>query len=156
MQLREAHPGKFRRSGLLQPPRHFRKQAQRRCAPSTFFPFFIPFASYLFPLSVSFVFSFLFLFENTLEPKIALRLRNDLQSSTPEEYLNRRVLADKAGLGDGPVAVKSDGALSTQSGIDDRRNLLLLFQRLFFLSEKASRPIFAERPWLSTLQRINF
>lgn len=75
-----------------------------------------------------------------------MRLRYDLQSSTPEEYLDGRVLADKAGLGDGPLAVEGDGGFPTQSGIDDRRDLLLLLQRLLFISEKASRPTFLGRP----------
>lgn len=60
--------------------------------------------------------------------------RSDLQSSTPEEYLDGRVLADEAGLGDGSLAVEGDGGLATESRVDDRRNLLLLLQRLLVIS----------------------
>lgn len=59
---------------------------------------------------LSFAFCLLFLFENTLVGNRALRLQDDLQSSTPEEYLDGRVLADEAGLGNGPLAVEGDGS----------------------------------------------
>lgn len=65
-----------------------------------------------------------------------------LQSSTPEEYLDGRVLADEAGLGDGPLAVEGDGGLPTQSGIDDRRDRLLLLQRLLLVSAKSVKATF--------------
>lgn len=83
-----------------------------------------------------------FSFENTFQPETALRFRNDLQSSTPEEYLDGRILADEAGLGDGSLAVEGDGGLPAQSRIDDRRNLLLLLQRLLLVSEKHQDTIF--------------
>lgn len=83
--------------------------------------------------------SFPFFFENTLARNRAALSGTDLQSSTPEEYLDGRVLADEAGLGDGPLAVEGDGGLPTQSGVDDRRDLLLLLQRLLLVSEKALR-----------------
>lgn len=89
------------------------------------------------------VFSFLFLllfffFENTLVGNRAALSGGDLQSSTPEEYLDGRVLADEAGLGDGPLAVEGDGGFPTQSRVDDRRDLLLLLQRLLLVSGKAA------------------
>lgn len=67
---------------------------------------------------------------------------NDLQSSTPEEYLDGRILADETGLGDGPLAVEGDGGLPAQPGIDDWRDLLLLLQRLLLVSAKASNTTF--------------
>lgn len=86
-----------------------------------------------------FFFSLLFLlFSRTLWPETAQRVSDmDLQSSTPEEYLDGRVLADEPGLGDGSLAVEGDGGLPAQTGVDDRRDLLLLPQRLFLVSAKA-------------------
>lgn len=80
---------------------------------------------------------------------------NDLQSSTPEEYLDGRVLADEAGLGDGPLAVEGDGGLPAQSGIDDRRDLLLLLQRLLLVSANSVKTVFVGEAVISYV-RIKF
>lgn len=59
----------------------------------------------------------------------------DLQSSTPEEYLDGGVLADEARLRDGPLLVEGHGRLSPQARVDDGRDLLFLLERLLLVSE---------------------
>lgn len=81
-----------------------------------------------------FLFFFIFFFENTLAGNCNEFSRNDLQSSTPEEYLDGRVLPDEAGLGNGSLAVEGDGGFPTESGVDYRRDFLLLLQRLLLIS----------------------
>lgn len=58
----------------------------------------------------------------------------DLQSSTPEEYLDGRVLAVEAGLRDRALAVERDGGLAPQAVVDYRGDGLLLLQRLLLVS----------------------
>lgn len=58
-----------------------------------------------------FIFLFFFFREHFLAGNRAAFFRNDLQSSTPEEYLDGWILADEASLGDGPLAVEGDGSL---------------------------------------------
>ena len=121
------------------------KNSARQTAKSFVFPQTSSWMLYVrwFPLRVllfvscfAFSYSFFFFREHFLAGNHAAFFRNDLQSSTPEEYLDGWIFADEAGLGNGPLAVKSDGGLSAQSGIDDRRDLLFLFQRLLLVSAK--------------------
>lgn len=125
--------GKISGDSLRNPRRLFCKRPRERSALRVFLFSFIKFSG------GGEVF-FFFFFENTLVGNRAAALsgERDLQSSTPEEYLDGRVLADEAGLGDGPLAVEGDGGLPAQSGVDDRRDLLLLLQRLLLVSGKAS------------------
>lgn len=121
------------------PPSSFRKRARERSALQRF--------SFLFV----FLFLFLFFFENTLARNRAALSGMDLQSSTPEEYLDGRIFADEAGLGNGPFAIEGDRGLPAQSGVDDRRDLLLLLQGLLLVSGKASSATLIGRPWLHRL-----
>lgn len=137
-QPREASSGKIPASRLPRPPASGLANSRTMilsARPSFRFLFFIS----------------LFFFSRTLfSRKSRCVFRNDLQSSTPEEYLDGRVLADEAGLGDGPLAVEGDGGLPTQSGIDDRRDFLLLLQRLLLVSAKSVKTTFVRGPWSLT------
>lgn len=98
---------------------------------------------YGIPVCVSLDLFFLVIFENTfffLNRKQRF-YGGDLQSSTPEEYLDGRVLADESGLRHGSLSVEGDGRLPAQSGIDDRRDLLLFLQRLLLVSKNRSNTI---------------
>lgn len=65
---------------------------------------------------------------------LSLGEREDLQSSTPEEYLDGRVLAHEARLRDGVLAVEVHGRVARQRRVDDRRDLPFLLQRLLLVS----------------------
>lgn len=93
-------------------------------------------AIFLF-LCVSFFFRFSFLFfvsfENTSARSMCVST-SELQSSTPEEYLDGWILADETGLRDGSLPVERDGCFPAEARVDDRRDLLLFLQRLLLVS----------------------